>query len=113
MKNFLIIRNSIDNMPISVYNNYNRYGKELKYMITIKHVNTQLEKKENVDKVYVDSDGTLIIHVRGCAIPSKILENPDNCLDVSDNYFDWVSGVDNKYNTAKVIADSANDFYRN
>lgn len=81
-------------------------------MITIKQVNTQLKKVNNVDNVYVDSDGTLIIHVRGCAIPSKILENPDNYLNVSDNYFDWVSGVDNKYNTAKAIADSANDFYR-
>lgn len=80
-------------------------------MVTIKKVNEQLEKKNNVNKVWIKENGDLVIHTSGAAMPAGIYNNPENYCEVTDVYFDWTSGADGKYNTARIMASAANDFY--
>lgn len=77
-------------------------------MVTIKKVNEQLEKKNNVNKVWIKENGDLVIHTSGAAMPAGIYNNPDDYCEVTDVYFDWTDG---KYNTARIMASAANDFY--
>ena len=44
-------------------------------------------------------------------MPAGIYNNPDDYCEVTDVYFDWTSGADGKYNTARIMASAANDFY--
>jgi hypothetical protein len=85
--------------------------REEKTMVTIKKVNEQLEKKNNVNKVWIKENGDLVIHTSGAAMPAGIYNNPDDYCEVTDVYFDWTSGADGKYNTARIMASAANDFY--
>lgn len=85
--------------------------REEKTMVTIKKVNEQLEKKNNVNKVWIKENGDLVIHTSGAAMPAGIYNNPDDYCEVTDAYFDWASGADGKYNTARIMASAANDFY--
>lgn len=80
-------------------------------MVTIKKVNEQLEKKNNVNKVWIKENGDLVIHTSGAAMPAGIYNNPDDYCEVTGVYFDWTSGADGKYNTARIMASTANDFY--
>jgi len=80
-------------------------------MVTIKKVNEQLEKKNNVNKVWIKENGDLVIHTSGAAMPAGIYNNPGDYCEVTDAYFDWASGADGKYNTARIMANAANDFY--
>ena len=85
--------------------------REEKTMVTIKKVNEQLEKKNNVNKVWIKENGDLVIHTSGAAMPAGIYNNPGDYCEVTDVYFDWTSGADGKYNTARIMASAANDFY--
>lgn len=44
-------------------------------MVTIKKVNEQLEKKNNVNKVWIKENGDLVIHTSGAAMPAGIYNN--------------------------------------
>lgn len=50
-------------------------------MITIKSINSQLEKKNNVNKVWIKENGDLVIHTSGAAMPAGIYNNPDEPID--------------------------------
>lgn len=45
------------------------------------------------------------------SIQWQIYNNPGDYCEVTDVYFDWTSGADGKYNTARIMASAANDFY--
>lgn len=57
-------------------------------MVTIKKVNEQLEKKNNVNKVWIKENGDLVIHTSGAAMPAGIYNNPDDYCEVTDIYLD-------------------------
>lgn len=63
------------------------------------------------DYFWIKENGDLVIHTSGAAMPAGIYNNPGDYCEVTDVYFDWTSGADGKYNTARIMASAANDFY--
>lgn len=76
-------------------------------LLTIKHIENQLEKLEEVDHVYLAADNTLYIHVDG----EEPVEGSDMMFEVNDAYFSWLCGDENAFNTASMMLKRAIEYY--